>query len=415
MTNKYDELDATFKQLEKNRGNILFDMDEIKTPEHINKIKNMLEVHGLIIIKNAISDVSVDNLRDNIADAAIKMIGEGHSLEEHNLWKQDLMEINKFRNPKSGLGNSSFGYFFKQPYEDTLTTTISNETLYVTQNYGYQVNLNLLLDNKHTTAVLLALTHPKGGMVSWDSFKLANNPKPKPAKMTKQTLTACHIDMYNDDADRYQAIISIEEKIKLGFVPDSINENVKKQICSILNKKNFYSNGFKSISDKKLIDVFNKYVIAPPSGSLILWKSGTIHYEAEFENNYDTLCKYISSKNLFDELRVRCVVGLHKIVNLDNNEIIELARLAENGIIPEVYGHINKNNKIYNNIMSSKTTQYKIKRKISDNEKNIMLHTINNKDHTIFNDMSNLKKYLYGINTSINNLELDDCDKLLIN
>jgi hypothetical protein len=426
MTDDYTKLDKLLDSLNKKRGTILFDALNITNQNNIANIKKSFDAHGVIIIKNAASSQSIDNLKNNIADCAIKMFGEGHKKKDQLSWKQNLSNINEIRNPSNGFGNSSFGYFFKQPAakQDTLTTSISTnkETLYVTQNYGHQVNLNLLLDNVHTTAILLALTHKSGGMVSWDSFKLAENPRPKPSGMTQQSLTACHFDAYggcigndtNNGTERFQAIIAIEEKIKLGYLPDSTNDRIKKLLVSLTGNDNLYkSNGFKSFNDQKIIEIFNKYIIAPPSGSLVLWKSGIIHYEAEFENN-NMICKYVSSKNISNQLRIRCVVGIHKPLNLNQAELEELARLSEHGIIPEVYGHINKNTKVYPNIMSSKTTQYKVNRIIGKKEKTNMEKIIKNRNEYTLNNASRLKKYLYGLDQNISNLGLSDADQSLI-
>jgi hypothetical protein len=413
----YTELDNTLYELERSRENIVHNIHDISTSEDISNLKSLLAKHGIIILTGAVSDKSVESLHQNIRDCAKKM----YDIDISNM---DIFDdLNPYRNPANGFGNASFGYFFKQPCAiyDTIKTELNGDNVYLTENSGYQVNLALLEDNPHTAAVLLALTHPTGGMISWDSFKLSNNPSPKPKNMTKQELTKCHFDAYgggvnNDITYRHQAIIAIEDKIKLGYVPDSINQKVKDLIQKVSKNSLLYDqDGFKSFADLKLLDIFNKYVIAPPSGSLVLWNSGVIHYEAEFNKiNCNNLHRYKSSVNLPNQKRIRCVVGLHKPQNLDRSELMELARLAENGLIPDMYFGINKKSKIYSNIMCSKTTQYKVYRTLTQDQRDSFNLIIQNKDLIKLNKISNLKKHLYGISQDIDSLELSDADRDMI-
>lgn len=412
--NPYEELDKAFLKLKGKRSDILFDICDITTAKQIGELKEILDTHGVVILKNAVSGQGIKNIYQNISDCAKDMYG---------LTGTDIFyDLNPYRNPANGFGNASFSYFFKQPCskDDTLHTNIGNEKIYLTENSGYQVNLKLLEDNPHTTAVLLAMTHPEGGMVSWDSFKLANNPKPKPKTMTKQTLTKCHFDAYGggvnrDVMERYQAIVSIEDRIKLGYVPDSTHPDIKSLLIAISKNKSLYDqDGFKSYWDDRVIEIFNKYIIAPPSGSLVLWKSGIIHYEAEFKRSSNDLYQFASMKNLPDQKRIRCIVGLHKPINMTQSELIEYARLAEAGLIPDMYQNINRDTRVHPNIMCGKSTQYKVYRKIPDEKRIELNNIISKKDLVIFDKMTNLKKHMYGITQSIEDLEISDVDKEMI-
>jgi hypothetical protein len=412
--NGYQQLDHALKTLQDARPRITYDIDEITNVDQIIELKQILETHGVVILKNAASDQSVRNMYQNISDCAENMFGLQSST---NVFR----DLNEYRNPAHGFGNASFGYFFKQlcSKADTIETELNGDQIYLTENYGYQVNLKLLEDNPHTASVLLALTHPVGGMVSWDSFKLANNPKPKPKTMTKQTLTKCHFDAYGggvncDMTERFQAIVSIEDRIKLGYIPDSTHPDIKALIMLITKKKSLYDrDGFKSFSDPELLKVFSKYIIAPPSGALVLWKSGIIHYEAEFQKSGE-IYRYRSSDNLSNQKRIRCIVGLHKPQNLTRTELIELARLAEHGLMPDMYCGINRDSKIYPNIMCSKSTQYKVYRKIPATDKKRLNKNIKSKDLSVLNRTSSLKKHLYGITQDIDDLEVSDVDKEMI-
>lgn len=413
----YEELENTFDELEQERSDIVYDIRDVRTSGNIRVIKDILDKHGVVILTNAVSDQSLEDLNQNILDCAKKM---------YDIDATDVFDgLNDKRNPANGFGNASFSYFYKQPCskDDTLSTDIGGDLTYLTENFGYQINLKLLEDNPHTASVLLSLTHPSGGMVSWDSFKLANNPKPKPKSMTKQTLTECHFDAYggginddqNDGTDRYQAIISIEDKIKLGYVPDSINSKVKELLVKLTGKKNLYrKSGFKAIRDEKILRIFDRYIVAPPSGSLVLWRSGIIHYEAEFRRDDGDLFSFRSHQNLPNQKRIRCIVGTHRPQNLTQNELRELARLAENGLIPDMYLGINRDSKVYPNIMCGKSTQYRVYRKIEENKRKVLNEIISSKDLIVLNRVSNLKKYMYGIDQSIESLEVSDADRQMI-
>ena len=425
----YAKLDAAFKKLEANRAEISYDINEIQTSEDVIDLKGILDKHGVVIFRNAVSKPSVANLHKNIAKCAKDMF-------DLDVKKDIFADLNPHRNSTNHFANASFSYFFLQParlgdpcsVDDYDTESGTDErgllaNVYFTQNTGYQVNLALLEDNPHTAAILFGLTHPEGGMVSWDSFKLANNPRPRPKTMTKQTLTKCHFDAYGDNdkvveaVQRIQAMISIEDRIKLGYVPDSTNPEIKQLLLEITQKPNLYKTaGFKTFADKQLIDVFNKYIVAPPSGSLVLWKSGIIHYEAEFTPRND-ICRFKSLTDLPNQKRIRCPVGTHLVYKLPQSEVKELAVYAENGLLPDMYFGRNKDTKIGKNIMCSKNTQYRIYRKLEDPEELqdiIEEYDEEDKCDEVLDEMTNLKKYMYGINCDVSDLEISDEDKVML-
>jgi len=412
--NLYEQLDKKLKTLSKT--NILFDSNKIKTQEDIQIVKKILDKTGVVFITNAIKNLATIN--NKVVECCKSMYFDNMPTKDKNALNT-INSLNSLRNPGNGFGNASFGYFFKQPAckEDTLKIELGGEDVYMTNNLAYKLNIELLTEkeNRHTLAILLALTHKSDMMVSWDSLKVASNPKPKPKTMTKQLLTKPHFDNYEPDIDRYQAIIAIESSIKLGYIPNSIDTKVKNLISGIVGNKDLYTNkGFIPQDNLELIDIFNKYVVAPPSNCLAIWKGPVIHYEAQFENNIDKINKFISNSNLSNELRIRFCVGTHKICDLDQAEVKELARLAEYGYIPEVYENYNKDNRVFKNIVSRKNTQYKVWRKITHLDKEKFKNIIENKEKYTIENLEPIKKFLYGIKINSDELGFTDEDQKLL-
>jgi hypothetical protein len=416
------QLDERLSKLEKGRSNFVFNLDDIKTKLDIQNIKKVFDKHGVIFLLNATNNE--DEIKQDIQDKTLEMFG--HKIPKNILpkIKKNFSNFDCFRNVKTGFGTAGFGYLFAQPRskDDSPKIKIDKDELLMTENTGYQVNLNLLEKNKHTMAVLFALTHPDNSMISFDSVKYSENPKKRPDTMIKQYLTPCHFDAYgvqnekNYGTDRIQAIISFEDNIKLGYVPDSIDSRVKDLIVEATNKHDLYqSSGFKTIKDQLLIDVLNKYIVAPPSNSLVIWKSGIFHYEAEFseKDEIQNYHKYKSLKHLKDNLRMRCIVGTHKPVGLSQTYLKTLAKFAECGFVPEVYNGYNKNTKFFKNLMASKSTQYFQWRKMLPEEKTKFDKAESTTD-VIVDNLSKLRQFMYGLNIDVDDLELDDYDKQLL-
>lgn len=418
MSINYKKLDEKLSSLIKKMPNIIFDIDDVNNQNDIKNIKKILNRVGVVILSNVMDKSQIKNLLSDIKKCSIDMFGEHITSEDKEKIKKDIYNLNPYRNTKNGFGNASFSYFFKQPANKSSTPFINmnNEQVYFTHNYSYRVNINLLESNKHLSSTLMALTHPIGGMVSYDSFKVANYPTPKPKEMTKQLLTKPHIDIYNrDNIDRYQSLFLLESNVKLGFVPFTSTKSIKNMIGELYD-----SEGFKIINDIKLMEIMDKYVIAAPTNSVIIWNSGIIHYEASFTNKSSGLQKLTSREITKNSPLIRCCIGTHKHT-FSNMEILKLAYCAHNGVMPEVYHNYNKGN-VGKNIVSKKSTRYLVNRIISEKEKNYMntiLNKIDNKSEEELwalcdNEISLFGQYLHGIPVDMAKLKLDERDKKIL-
>lgn len=385
------------------------------TAKDILDCKQSLAKSGAIFFKNALTDVNFELCKSNFVQAFENMFGEILSEEQKIAIRTDISNMDQYRNSKNGFGNSSFGYLSKQFVKKDLTpkSTLPNgEEIFLAHNACHsKVNLQLLANDPHLAAILLAMTHIDG-MVSWDCTKFASNPRPKPKTMTEQDLTKVHFDVYGgedavSEGDRYQVLIVREEKIKLGYVPHSHDPTIQKLIATYLGKPNFFSRrGFIGISDKHLIKIFEKEWIAPPTNSMVMWMPTVIHFEAEASEIVEEaeFHKFVSNLNLGNQTRWRFVVGVHKPQNLSREDLVELARLSEHDIIPDFYFNINKGKKVFANIKNAKTTQWKIPREQSEAEKQHFLTTISSRatDQT-FEKLHPLKKHLHGVTQSLEN------------
>lgn len=418
-----DQLDKLLTQLEIDFPFKTFPVGDITTKDDLKPLEQFYDETGLLFITDATTDSSFENAKQNFVSAFIDMFKYDIPPEDiSKITPNDINSINQFRSPKFGAGNASFAYLNKQ-YTDlakTPTASIAGEEIYLALNTVHSmVNLPLLMENPHTCAVLMALTHPTG-MVSWDSAKYANNPKPKPKTMTKQTLTKFHFDMYGNTGagDRQQAIIVREDDVKLGYLPYSNRPEVQLLIAQALGKNDLYErDGFIGTDEPHLTKVLEKHLIAPKTNSLVIWKEKVIHAEATFnEANSYGYCTFSSRSDQPNSPRYRFVVGLHKPINLTTTDLTELARLCENGLIPDFYFNHNRGTKVHDNIKNGKSTQYKKPREITPEERKHIETVVSDTNDTlgILSEMSPLKKHLYGITQPFDQLGFSEADCKLL-
>lgn len=392
------------------------------TAEKILELTKKLDTCGVIVFKDALNDQIFEKCKQNWIKAFEIMFGEKFTEAQLEEIRQDITKLDQYRNSKNGFGNSSFGYLSKHftKKEETPTTKIGDETIYLAHNSVHsQVNLQLLLENPHLCAILLAMTHIDG-MVSWDSAKYAKNPRPKPKTMTAQDLTKVHFDVYGgkdaiSEGERCQVLVVREGKIKLGYVPFTHDKELQQLIEKYLEKPGFFSKrGFIGISDEHLIKIFEKFWVAPPTNSMVMWRPTVVHFEAEASEpqpNLSGLCKFVSFKNLGNQERWRFVVGIHKPVGLSANDLTELGRLSEHSIIPDFYFNINQGTKVYQNIKNGKSTQWKIPREMSEKEKQHFTTVISSKEtDDTFENLAPLKKHLHGVSQPIENCGFSEKD-----
>lgn len=377
MTEMLDNLDERMQELTSNTPRLDFKLSEINSPEMIIEARKVLDMYGVLFITDAIEEEQVPIIQNRLIDAHNEMY------DMHGCHASSIEEVPM--KAKAGvMGNKGFAYLYKQPMKKSLANKLVVEThhgyneVYVDHNPVYsKVNLATLTDlnNRRMLSVLLGLTHPIDTMVSWDSAKVSYN-----HKSGANSLTAPHIDYYNDITERVQVILNaVENRTKLFYIPNTLDPMVKELMEKIEKKPGLYKdNGFKRLNDKT-VKVLKKYAVAPPPRSLIFWKSGIVH--AEWTAGEEPVAglyhpdEELSDKPLTKQLTVRLVVGTHKPTGLTNFARKQLAVAAQLGIIPHRYLH-GKHEKVVMNKMHKGKTLYKKNRVQPEVEKNLMTRAI---------------------------------------
>ena len=394
LTELNELLTAIGKEYVEKEVKFVIDCKDLKELSAIKLAKQNMDDYGFIILKNAISEASIQKaLKDtgNCICETWKETLKGHPNTIKLLKSGQLSAFNEFRNSANGCGNAGFAYFFKQFPEKQHypTLKIGGKTVYFDINPFYnKVNVELLChpDNLHSTFLLLALTHVQG-FVSWDSVKYTNLPKPKPKTMTKSGMTEMHIDHYRDNTERYQAIDNNDGLIKLFFVPGSSDPRVQSIIAKLARNPNFYSQyGFKSVHNisPALREVFIKHAVAPPKRSRIIWKSGVVHFEGRAKPallNHPVFpgccpCQSVSEEP--NQTRLRFLVGTQLGPNLSTDALLQLAIAANRGLCPAIYNNINDSTPVGLNTVNKKSTQWKVPRQVSQEESTDLQNRIAN-------------------------------------
>lgn len=389
---------------------VCFDMSEaLAQPKALlENLRNSLEHNGVAIVRNAITPEEHEAMLPDIGVSIASMfrwtLPSDDDTISDKLCKGDLSAVEPLLNCKElGLGNAGFSFLYKHtPPRYHSETLDSGERVELDINPVYHdVNLELLERNKRLVALIFAVQHGQGtrAMVSHDSIKFSSNPSPKPKTMTKQNLTAPHFDNYGaEEIDRLQGMVVVEERTKLGFVPGTTDPLVKSAIASQLDAPKLYtSDGFKRVdNDPKLLEIFHKHWIAAPKYSLVLWRSGVVHYEACVKPKSEKYVhRFESLKNMPNQLRIRYVVGTHRIPDSTSERTVErMSKLAARGLSHAVYSHSNKKLPHYRlNIVNFKATQFLQKRPYSDDEDAWIENAIQQSN---FAKPSDFRKFLMG-------------------
>ena len=166
-------------------------------------------------------------------------------VDRHDIVANSVEEISS--KSKSGVvGNKTFSYIFPQPMmgKSDNTTAIKidhKDGLYFDINSVYRgVHLETLLNNRRLLATMIAISHYDKTIISWDSSKVAYNHKKNNNKHT-----ALHIDYYGDEMERFQMLLNVhDDRTKLFYLPNSIDDDVKKLIEEITGKELYKADGF---------------------------------------------------------------------------------------------------------------------------------------------------------------------------
>ena len=166
-------------------------------------------------------------------------------------------------------GNISFGIIAPQFTTPSATPhmSINGDEFPLQYQPLYYNNIEFLCrpDNAHLCAVLLAMGHSTGGMVSWDAAKYACNPVPVPRAthngkriaLTRPGLTPPHCDSYDrtdsTTAQRVQAVLEWAPEVKLGFVPFSHLPHIRELLERVMEKPGLYSRSGKCLVAQAVI------------------------------------------------------------------------------------------------------------------------------------------------------------------
>ena len=412
----------TFSDLarEASDGGICFQADAVKSASDVRKVKAALDTFGVVFLTEAISPSSCEQAKVDLKGAMESMFQYDLNANAVKTMPASLDAWNEFRNSKNGFGNPGFGFVQKQftARTETPTTSIGGEEVFMAHNGVWStVNLPLLEANIHTTALLLALTH-WNGQVSIDSAKYASNPRPKPKKQTQQGLTPPHVDIYTEgEIERVQALIVDEAAVKLGFVVGS--HRLAKEIGEAANVNLSTASGYVGLgSNEALKEAFTAGWLAPPPRSLVIWKSGVVHFEATSKPGSKQAHVFSSWSDQANAPRFRAVVGTHMPVNLEQADLVKLAVLGERSLIPDFYNGINsKATKLYPNIVNRKSTQYLVARTVSASERKMIQTALEgpaDESAPEWQEMSPLRKHLVGVTQRLEQLPFGTADIKMI-
>lgn len=133
-------------------------------------------------------------------------------------------------------------------------------------------------------------------------------------------------------------MVVVEGSVKLGFVVGT--HDLRKEMALVAGSDTLMSgSGYVSCgANTDLKQVLTRGWIAPPSRSLVIWKSGVVHFEA----TSGPRGLFQSFQDSANQERLRIVVGTHVPVGLSREDLIQIAVMAERGVIPDFYRKINK-------------------------------------------------------------------------
>ena len=426
------QLDSRLESLQRQHGEAQYvvdcaDQSLFDSPQRIETLRNALcNECGVVVALNAVDREEMIEARKWIGECMIDMFAADHQWPQsvcEALRSGDLYAANALRNPSNGFLLSSFGYIFKQLTKDDETpeAMIGDERVkFVEHPVHHRVLMRLMCERPTAarTALLLALSStPDKAMISWDSVKVAGGARHK--RMSKQERTIEHIDeygaRYGDRTKRVQAIINDDQDaLKLCFVPHTNDAEVRRLIARLIGQPRYFeSHGFKRLPHEHIdvINVLDKYAVAPPQRAMVCWASGIVHYEAltRAPGAGESMHRFVSRDTDAHRSarRLRFVMGTHTPVHLDDAEWRRLAVIAARGAVPDYNQHINKKTalKLYENIMNNKKTQWKKPRVLGERERAVMQRCLAADGvEDDWRALSPLYKHLYGVSQPLNSL-----------
>jgi hypothetical protein len=393
-------------------------LSDINTKTDITEMKRKLNKYGMIFVTDVIPESQSDSIKSKIVETYNDMFGK-------RMGGTDVSKVNDITKNADGkqFGNIKFAYLFKQPLlkDNVKQILIDKHNEYMFYNPVFtRVNMNTLVnpENKHMLSVILALTHQKDVMLSWDSTKVATN------ENGRNNMTIPHLDHYNDKMERSQIILNVEEeRNKLFYAIGTYDEDVKEIIKYVYGKNVYETDGFKRIipgkktdSDydlkKGIVDLIKNNMVTAPSRSLIIWKSGVVHAEYVSKKDpsfqsvlYEPDSEYKYKNGMKKQLVIRVIIGTHKPSGISEQGLKKLAVAAKDEFIPHRYLHT-KGSDVTENKMHKGSTQYIRRTEYPEIENELITQlqkNMENEDYVNeqFNKLDPIEKHLSGINQDL--------------
>jgi len=370
-----DQLRTLDQEIESGKK-LTYKLSDLNSPDRIAEAKAILDQYGVLFVTGAIDSEQTKIIKRRIIDAHNTMFGPGM----HNISVQAVKSI-PAKAQAGILANKGFAYLYKHPVKQNAVAQMEVDGIDVNMSHNpiySKVNLATLTDpqNRRLTSVLFALTHPLDGMVSWDSCKVATNFKRKANPFTRP-----HIDYYSDLTLRYQVILNVsEQRTKLFYTPNTINEKIKPLISKLQSDPNFFTNdGFKGIKPPNA-EALRPFMLAPPPGSLTFWKSGIVHAEYTANPQLEESGLYRpdprdATSQLLNQLVIRMVIGTQKPYHLTPDALKSLGVAALKDLIPHRNYH-GSNQKVVLNKMHKGKTSYPKHREQPKAEWNLIMSAV---------------------------------------
>lgn len=332
------------------------------TVEHL---RQALSQHGLVVVQNAFDSVAFNAARQKLVEAfqqdVIPQLEHSVDATTENI----LHIVQDPKNWPAGIvGNKGFGFLYAQPElkQDASRIQVSDGlSPAIAPCSAYMANVELVSHPHSQLAMdtLFSVTGNTGGMISQNS-----------TKMHRGDLTKMHVDRYGSgDLHRVQAMAigPGEGSVKLCFGRFTHRHRFQKILAKMLPKF-ADKQGFAAIPKDiapNVLQLLTKLgvVHAAQPKSMIIWRSGILHFEA-LETRAGLQLRNKFTKTTCE----RYVIGTHRPQGLTQRQLAEFGFAADMGFVFHPYNNLNKGTVTGNNSFHLKTTQYKRCRKRTTSE-----------------------------------------------
>jgi len=389
--NLYAQLDAKLTALRSNftasGGTFLFSMSD-----PVDSIRRCIEETGIAGVKD-VTDAA------GFTDAAKACGYGGADLHRDRLpdellrrWRTEpwLMDTDEHRRGKNRVwGNCGFAFVYGQkPARGDLLWDEGLEAGKLPYEYQpmHRHNVHWLEQRPQLARLILDLGRMSDAeadaqlpppMVSWDSSKFVYDA----FKGTKKELTKHHADIYSRTTRTHRRQMAIEltnpqqgRARRLVYVPFTNRPEIKALIGRILDKPAIFERaGFVGMDqDEQLCRILERHAVGFDSFHLAVWGDSVVHFEAFTRPSQSAGLAEVADRKLrrgSPAMLVRMVIGTHR-PTLTQADLRRLAVACEAGFLPALYHKsVYKKNKVAENVMCAKSTQFHQARSVTEREK----------------------------------------------